>query len=106
MPVLGFKTPGDFARFRSLLTDAGFTDRGILEALGVDDILSVHADDEALVMWRTRRGTVLDILIRLFLMNLPVDVDVARRAVLPMTARRPDGSRVAPGEWLDGDRQR
>lgn len=85
MAVLGFKTPGDFARFRSLLTDAGFTDRGILEALGVDDILSVHADDEALVMWRTRRGTVLDILIRLFLMNLPVDVDVAKRAVVPMT---------------------
>jgi SAM-dependent methyltransferase len=83
--VLGFKTPGDFTRFRSLLTDAGFTDRGILEALGVDDILSVHADDEALVMWRTRRETVLDILIRLFLMNLPIDVEAAGHALRSMT---------------------
>jgi SAM-dependent methyltransferase len=68
-----------------LLTEAGFTDRGILDALSVDDILSVHADDEALVTWRTRHETVLDTLIRLFLMNIPVDAAAARRALLPMT---------------------
>ncbi len=82
---LGFKTAEGFARFRSLLTDAGFTDRGILETLGADDILSIHADDEALLMWRTRGETVLDILIRMFIMNLPIDVGSAGRAVLPMT---------------------
>ena len=79
--LLGFNTAEGFAEFRSLLVEACYTDRGILEALGSDDILSVHADDEALLLWRTRRETDLDILIRLFLMNQPVDGDLAGRAL-------------------------
>jgi SAM-dependent methyltransferase len=81
----GFKASEAYATCRTLLTDAGFTDRGILEAVGADDILSVHANDEALLMWRTRCETVLDILIRLFLMNIAVEIEAAGRAVLPMT---------------------
>jgi SAM-dependent methyltransferase len=79
--VLGFKTPEDCVKFRDILTDVNYTDHGILEALGADDILSIHANDEALLLWRTRRETVLDVLIRLFLMNQPVEVEVAERAL-------------------------
>ena len=83
-PVLGFKVPGDFERFRSILTEVGYTDRGILDALGVGNFPSIRAGDEALLLWRTRGGTALENLIRLFLMLVPVDLELARRAFEPM----------------------
>jgi hypothetical protein len=81
----GFNTPEDFAKFRGILADVNYTDRGILEALAVDDILSVQSSDEVLLTWWTRGETALEILIRLFLMNLPLDAEAVGRAVLPMT---------------------
>jgi SAM-dependent methyltransferase len=100
---LGFKAPEAYIEFRTLLNERGFTDRGILEALGADDILTIHGSDEALLHWLTRSETVLNILIRLFLMNLTVDMDAAGRALRPMTVEdlaaagllQKNGSKVA-----------
>jgi SAM-dependent methyltransferase len=76
--------PADFARLRGVLTDADFTDRGVLEAVGPEASSATSEGDLQVLLRATRRARPLDTLIRLFLMDVPADVDQARRAVAPM----------------------
>ena len=76
--------PADFARLRGVLTDADFTDRGVLEAVGPLASNSSSERDVQLLLRATRQARPLDTLVRLFLMDVPVDVDETRRAVAPM----------------------
>lgn len=70
---------------RAVLSAAGFTSQGILDTIGVTDSVSIRESDALLLMRRTRGGSPLETLIRLFLMEMPVDVGDLRRAVAPMT---------------------
>lgn len=69
---------------RTLLSNAGFTPQGILETIGVTDSVSIRESDILLLMRRTRGGSPLGTLIRLFLMEVPVEIEDLRRAAAPM----------------------
>jgi SAM-dependent methyltransferase len=83
-PLFTFADVTDYQRLRGVLASAGYTDKGILEALSVGDFPSIRASEEALLLWRTRGGTSLETLIRLFLINVPIDLEVVRRALEPV----------------------
>ncbi len=72
--LFSFQDPGDFSRLRGVFEKAGYTDKGILEALGVKDVPSIRGSDVPLLIRRTSRGTPLDTLIRLFLIEAPCDL--------------------------------
>jgi hypothetical protein len=79
-----FRDPEDVRRFRSMFEAAGYTDSGVLKALGVEDIPSLRGSDVPLLLHRTNRGTSLDALIRLFLIDVPTDLEAVRKAVRPL----------------------
>ncbi len=89
---LSFPDPDDFERFRSVLEGAGYTDKGVVEALGVREFSSVRGDDLPLLLRCTSKGTPVDIFIRLFLMQVPVGCEALQRAIRPMKL----------DTWIDG----
>jgi hypothetical protein len=83
-PLFTFSDFSDFQRFRAVLESVGYSDKGILEVLGVGEFPSIREGELALLLWRTRGGMPLESLIRLFLINVPLDREVVRRAVQPV----------------------
>jgi hypothetical protein len=81
---LHFDDHDDYGRLREVLRQANYTDRGVVEALGIEDVHSLSGREVSLLLHRTRRMAPLDTLIRLFLIGVPVDPEWARRAVAPM----------------------
>jgi ubiquinone/menaquinone biosynthesis C-methylase UbiE len=84
MSTFSFPDPEDYARFRQVLLDVGFTAEGVLKTLGVQGPPAIHGNDLPVLMRRTRQGTPCDILIRLFLIEVPVEIEAVRQAILPM----------------------
>src|SRR5262245_52925995 len=80
-----FVDPDDFQRARDVLIHANYTDTGILEVLATPGLSAPRASDVTPLLWRTRHGTALDTLIRLFLIGVPTGVEATRRALAPMT---------------------
>jgi hypothetical protein len=89
--VLGFDDPDDFPRAREVLIRAGYTEEGLREALGVKGPPPTRAIDVAVWMRRTRAGTPLDTLLRLFIAGVGVDPRAAAHALDPMS----------PEKWVD-----
>ena len=83
-PPFSFRDAEDVRRFRSMFEAAGYTDGGVLKALGVEDVPSLRGSDVPLLLHRTNRGTTLDTLIRLFLIDVPTDLEAVRHAVRPL----------------------
>lgn len=83
--VLGFDDLGEFQRARELFGASNYSEGGLREALGKTDLLEVAALDEPRALRRTRAGTPLHGLIRLFFLGVPVPLDAARGAVHPMS---------------------
>lgn len=79
-----FQDPADYRRLREVFEAAGYEDSGILEAVGTEDARSIKASDVPLLLNRTNRGTPLDTLIRLFLIEVPCDAGVVQRAIQPI----------------------
>jgi SAM-dependent methyltransferase len=79
-----FQEPDDYDRFRDVLEKAGYTDSGVLEALGVKDFPSIRGSDTPLLLRRTNRGTPLDTIIRLFLIEVPCGLKDVQSAVQPI----------------------
>lgn len=79
-----FNDPDDYQRLHDVLTTAGYSDAGILGVLGVTDFPSIRSTDVPLLMRRTNNGTILDALIRLFLVDVPVPVPEIAAAIAPM----------------------
>jgi len=88
---LWFDHPVAWDHIRAALAAANFTDRGVGEALGIDQARAISAQDVPVLLHRTRRGTPLETLIRLFLIGVAVDCDTLRRAIAPATVE----------EWLE-----
>jgi hypothetical protein len=82
--LFSFQDPEDFQRLRGVLDSIGYTDSGILEALGVKDFPSIQGTDVPLLLRRTNKGTPLDTLIHLFLIEVPCDVEAVQEAIRPM----------------------
>ena len=82
--VFSFADPEEYARFRKVLLDAGFTAEGVLKTLGVQGPPAIRGNDLPVLLRRTRQGTPRDILIRLFLIEAPVEIEAVQRAIRPM----------------------
>ena len=72
------------ARAREVFARANYSEEGLRETLGTADLLWTAPSEIPASLRRTRAGTPLDTLIRLFFLGLPVDEDAARRAVEPV----------------------
>ena len=79
-----FDDASDHLRARGVLADANYSEEGLRGPLGTQDLLTFQEIDIPPALRRTRAGTALDTLIRLFFLGVPVEVDAARRAVHPM----------------------
>lgn len=83
-PMFAFADPDDYQRLRDLLGKAGFLDESVLDAIGISDLPSLE-NDHPLLLDRTAGGSALHTLIRLLLMEMPVEADTFARAIRPMT---------------------
>jgi hypothetical protein len=83
-PAIGFDDPGDHLRVRDVFAEAGYSEEGLRERLGVSDLLEIRSVDVPAALRRTRDGAPRDTLIRLFFLGVPVEPAAARRAAHPM----------------------
>jgi SAM-dependent methyltransferase len=84
--LLALDRPDDVGRVREVLDRAGFDDRQIRERMAADETvdLSFGPLDRPRVLWRTRDGDPLAVLIRVFLAGVPVPLNAFFRAVHPV----------------------
>jgi hypothetical protein len=82
--AFGFADPDDCRRAREVFDGAGYTEEGFRTALGTTSVLTPTPAQLPLWLCRTRGGTPLHTLIRLFFLGAPVETEAARRAVAPM----------------------
>ncbi|SPD72773.1 putative Methyltransferase small [uncultured Desulfobacterium sp.] len=82
--LFSFQNPEDFHRLRDVFEAAGYSDKGIIDAMGVQDFSSIKADDIPLLLHRTAGSMPIHTLIRLFLIKWPCDIDDVRLAIRPM----------------------
>lgn len=81
---LTFKDPDDFMRLREVFEKAGYTDKGVLDVIGIKEFPSMKGTDVPLLLRRTKDNTPLNTLIRLFLIEAPCDMETVKLAVQPM----------------------
>ncbi|GAM09397.1 putative protein [Geobacter sp. OR-1] len=77
--------PQTLATLRGVLRAANFTPEGVLNTIGVADSAAIKESDVLLLLHRTKNGTPLETLIRLFLMEVSVDLHSLEHAIAPMT---------------------
>jgi len=69
---------------RKTLKSAGFNPEGVLETIGVKDSAAIKESDILLLMHRTRGGSPLETLVRLFLIETHVELSLLKKAIEPM----------------------
>jgi SAM-dependent methyltransferase len=74
-----------YASVRDVLARAGYTDEGVVKVLGVDSLSRLRDRRLPALLRRTGGGTPLDTLVRMFILDQPVDAEAAARAFAPMT---------------------
>ncbi|MGQ9575817.1 MAG: methyltransferase [Thermoguttaceae bacterium] len=72
-------------RLREVFLAAEFTDQAIARTLGNSTIRAVSSRDVPLLLRRTERAGPLETLIRLFLIGVPLDADLVRQTIAPMS---------------------
>jgi hypothetical protein len=79
--------PETVHRTREVLERAGYTDTRILEGFQVPDWLSLPPSRShlPLLLHRTRGGTPLEVLLRLFYLGVPLEPEAVQRAIGPMS---------------------
>lgn len=83
---LRFRDADDIRRLREAFEGAGYRDGTILEVLGGKDFPSLRETDLPLLLHRTRGGSALETLIRLFLVEVPVSLAHLQAALHPLDA--------------------
>jgi hypothetical protein len=71
-------------RLREVFEKAGYADKGILDVIGIKDFPSMKGTDVPLLLRRTKDNTPLNTLIRLFLIEVPCDMETVKLAIQPM----------------------
>ncbi|MFO0949009.1 MAG: methyltransferase [Planctomycetota bacterium] len=79
-----FADPDEYARARDFLFAEGYTESGICRVLGLDALATPRANDIPQWQRKTRGGTRLDTLIRLFMTGVTVDRRIAGDALSPV----------------------
>jgi hypothetical protein len=82
--TFSFPDPEDYEQFRQVLLHAGFTAEGVLKTLGVEGPPAIRGNDLPVLLRRTRQDRPCDILIRLFLIEAPMEIEAVRQAIRPM----------------------
>jgi methylase of polypeptide subunit release factors len=82
--TFGFRDPQDYSLARDVFARANYDQRGLHAALGSSRI-SIQRKDLPSSLHRTSGGSPLETLIRLFFLEVPVEVTRAREALLPMS---------------------
>lgn len=90
----GFPDSDDALRLREALDRAGYGGDGVAARLGVATTLAVRPADVAPWTRRTREGTSLDTLIRLFLLGRSEARTAAERALAPLSLERAEACGV------------
>jgi hypothetical protein len=80
-----FRYPEDYDLLRRVFESVGYTNDGVLEVLRVKDSPSIKERDIPLLLHLTNGGTLLHPLIRLFLIEVPVEAESLQKAIHPMT---------------------
>ncbi len=83
LPSLFFTNPDNYKQMKDVFVSAGYFAGGILKKLGVKDINSINENDLPLLFRRTSSKDSLDILIRLFLMEVLCDAKDVEKAINP-----------------------
>ncbi|MCD4721971.1 MAG: methyltransferase [Desulfobacula sp.] len=83
--LFDFQDQADFRHLRDLLTRTGYMDSSVLDTIGINDLQAIKGNDHPLLLERTSTGSPLHILIRLFLMEMPVERSLLEKAIKPMT---------------------
>lgn len=84
-PPPRFENPDDTARFRDLLRASDYSGKSVVRALGTDDLSKMRSVGRPLHLARTASGSLLDTLIRLFVLRVPVEPAVLEEVIRPMT---------------------
>jgi hypothetical protein len=77
---------------RHVLAKTGFTEQGVPDRLGCEEMIRITAKEMPRLLRLTSEGTALDSLIRLLVFGAEVEVAAARQALQPMTLE----------SWCDG----
>ena len=77
--------PSDYQRIRAVLAKLDYTDQGVCGLLGIENMSRLREARLPALLWRTRGGTPLETLVRLFVLGQPADVAAVQRAVAPMS---------------------
>jgi len=84
MEIPGFETPGAYASARNMLTQTGYTERGIAKLFKGKDPTAPRQVEMPELLRSVAGDSPLETLACLFLLGLPVEVPTARRAFKPM----------------------
>ena len=83
--LFSFQDPEDFRRLKDVFESAGYTGANIPRSIGGKELSAIQGYNiTPLLLHRTDRGTPLDTFIRLFLIKVPCDIEVVKRAIRPM----------------------
>jgi methylase of polypeptide subunit release factors len=83
MPLTDISTD-DCRRLREVLDGLQYSEEGIMETMGDSEVPKRTSRNAPRLLYRTSEGTPRETLIRLFMMNVPVDAAAARRALAPL----------------------
>jgi predicted RNA methylase len=78
-------SPADCRRIREVLAKANYTEQGVCRSLGLDHLGQLRERKLAAMLWRTRGGSLLETLVRLFVLGQDADVTALQRALAPMS---------------------
>jgi methylase of polypeptide subunit release factors len=100
--------PEDAQRFREFVVGTGYTDDGFQKRPALRELPSRRSGNLTYLLEATREPTALNLLVRLFLFDLPVDEQSARNAIPPSILKlmldsgmvRPAGDRLSASVML------
>jgi precorrin-6B methylase 2 len=84
-PLFSVTDPDQYRRIRDVLAAANFDDEHVVGVLGLGVPITLGDKKLAPMLRRTSGATPLETLIRVFILDYPVDLAAARRALAPMT---------------------
>ena len=82
--LFDFQDQDDFRRLHDLLTRSGYMDSSVLDTIGIKDLQAIRGNAHPLLLERTSPGSPLHTLIRLFLMEMPVERSLLGKIIKPM----------------------
>ena len=83
-PIFNIQGPDEYARMREVLRRADYHEKGLIEVLGPIQLPTRAGRDLPHYLHATRALRPLDVLTRLFVAGVPVEHEVAERALEPL----------------------